>query len=330
MSQPKVTIVGLGLIGSSIGLALRKAQPEFRIVGHDKDSSLARKSQELGAVEKWEGNLISAIEEAELVVISTSMPDVRKVLESSAPYLRPDCVITDTSTVKGEIMKWADELLPESAHFVGGHPMMRDNYEDAEGARADLLARTTYCIVPSPKAHPAAIELVTSMVNTLEAEPFFLDAEEHDGQVAAVEHLPMMLSAALLMSTTQAPSWRDIRRLPGETFERATQFPSADPESNAEISLANRENISRWIDTYVDTLRELQERLAAADDGTWQELLAQLIDTRARWLAGRGTPDEEAAARTMEELRDMTSIGSMLGLNQFRDLKRRLEERQQQ
>jgi prephenate dehydrogenase len=329
MSQPKVTIVGLGLIGSSIGLALRKAQPEFKVVGHDKDSSLARKAQELGAVEKWERNLISAIEDAELVIISTALADIRKVLESSGPYLRPDCVVTDTSTVKGELMKWADELLPETAHFVGGHPMVRQNYEDAEDARADFFAGTTYCIVPSPKAHPAAIELVTSLVIMLEAEPFFLDAEEHDGQVAAVEHLPMMLSAALLMSTTQAPSWRDLRRLPGETFERATQFPSADPENNAEISLANRQNISLWIDAYVDSLRELQEKLTAADDGTWEALLTKLIDTRARWLAGRGMPDEEAAARTMGELRDMTSIGSMLGLNQFRDLKQRLEDRQQ-
>ena len=329
MSQPKVTIVGLGLIGSSMGLALRKAQPEFKVVGHDKDSSLARKAQELGAVEKWERNLISAVEEAELVIISASVADIRKVLESSGPYLRPDCVVTDTSTVKGEIMKWADELLPETAHFVGGHPMVSQNYEDAADARPDLFAGTTYCIVPSPKAHPAAVELVTSMVITLEAEPFFLDAEEHDGQTAAVEHLPMMLSAALLMSTTQAPSWRDLRRLPGETFKRATQFPSADAEINAAISLANRENISRSIDTYVDSLRELQQRLKAADDGTWEELLTQLIDTRARWLAGRGMPDEEAAARTMEELRDMTSLGSMLGLNQFRDLKKRMEERQQ-
>jgi prephenate dehydrogenase len=153
MSQPKVTIVGLGLIGSSMGLALRKAQPEFKVVGHDKDSSLARKAQELGAVEKWERNLISAIEDAELVIISTALADIRKVLESSGPYLRPDCVVTDTSTVKGEIMKWTDELLPETAHFVGGHPMVREDYEDAEDARADYFAGTTYCIVPSPKAH---------------------------------------------------------------------------------------------------------------------------------------------------------------------------------
>ncbi len=327
MSEPKVAIVGLGLIGSSLGLALRKAQPEFKIVGHDKDSSLARKAHELGAVEKWERNLLSAVEEAELVVIATSVPDVRKVLEATGPYLSTNCVVTDTSTVKGQVMRWADEFLPQTVHFVGGHPMVREQNQDVDAATPELFAGATYCIVPSAKAHPAAIELVTSMARTVGAEPFFLDMDEHDGQMAGMEHLPIIMSAALLLSTTQAPSWRDLRRLPGDAFWRATEFPSSDPELNRGVSFANRENISRWIDIYIGSLKELQTRLDEADEETWGGLLEGLMDTRARWLSGRGAPDEEAASRDMEDLRSMTSLGSMLGLNQFRRLRKRMDER---
>jgi prephenate dehydrogenase len=330
MSEPKVTIIGLGLLGSSIGLALRQAQPDFHIVGHDKDASLSKKAKDLGAIEKWERNLISAIEDAELVIITTPPADIKVVLEATGPYLRPDCVVTDTSTVKGDILKWADELLPDTVHFVGGHPVVNQGNGDADAASADLFQGATYCIVPSVKAHPAAIELVTSMVRTLGAEPFFLDLHEHDGQVAGVEHLPLMLAAALLMSTTQAPSWRDLRRLPGETFWRATELLSMDPEVNQGICLANKENISRWIDVFVDSLKELQERLAEADAEEWEGLFQALMDTRTRWLQGRGTPDEEATQRTMEELRSMTSIGSMLGLNQFRDLRKKLDQQDQE
>jgi prephenate dehydrogenase len=172
--------------------------------------------------------------------------------------------------------------------------------------------------------------LVTSMVRTLGAEPFFLDLHEHDGQVAGVEHLPLMLSAALLLSTTQAPSWRDLRRLPGDVFWKATEALSTDPEVSQSICLANRENISRWIDIYVDSLRELQEKLADAGDETWETLFHALLDTRTRWMAGRGTRDEEAAERSMDELRSMTSIGSMLGLNQFRDLRKKMDQERQQ
>jgi prephenate dehydrogenase len=327
MSQPKVTIVGLGKIGSSMGLALRKAQPDFTVVGHDKDGALSRKAQDLGAVEKWERNLVSAVEGAELVIISTSVPDIRKVMEAVGPYLGANCVVTDTAVVKGEIMRWADEFLPETVHFVGGHPIVSQQGADADAARADLFTGCTYCLVPSPRSHPAAIELVTSMALTLGAVPFFLDVDEHDGQIAGVEHLPVLLSAALLLSTTQAPSWRDLRRLPGEIFWKATEFPSSDPEDVGGMCLANKENISRWIDAYVASLKELQEKLVGEEGGAWQDLFAELMDARTRWLAGRATPEEESSTRTMEDLRSMTSLGSLLGLNQFRDLKKRVEKR---
>jgi prephenate dehydrogenase len=224
-------------------------------------------------------------------------------------------------------MRWADEFLPQTVHFVGGHPMVRHQNQDVDAADPELFVGATYCIVPSPKAHPAAIELVTSMALAVGAEPFFLDVSEHDGQVAGVEHLPIVLSAALLLSTTQAPSWRDLRRLPGEVFWRATEFPSSDPDLNREVSFANRESISRWIDLYVDSLKELQAKLDEADEETWGALLESLMDTRSRWMQGKATREEEASSRSMEDLRSMTSLGSMLGLNQFRDLRKRMEER---
>lgn len=325
MSQPKVAIVGLGLIGSSIGLALRKAEPDFKIVGHDQDTSIARNAAKMGAVEKWEGNLISAVEDAELVIIATPVVEVRNVLEAAGPYLKPNCVVTDTSTVKGDVMRWADEYLPDTVHFVGGHPMLTTPEGDGDAATPDLFAGATYCVVPSPSAHPAAIELVSSMVRALGAEPFFLDVEEHDGQVAGIEHLPLILATALLMTTTQAPSWRDLKRLPGDIFWRATEFASTDPAVNREICLANRENISRWIDRYVANLRELQERLSGADEEAWEALFADLMDTRARWLQGRGSPLEEAAQEEIRELRSMRTLSSMFGISQFRDLRKRLE-----
>ncbi|HEM61185.1 MAG TPA: prephenate dehydrogenase/arogenate dehydrogenase family protein, partial [Chloroflexi bacterium] len=192
---------------------------------------------------------------------------------------------------------------------------------------AELFAGATYCLVPSATAHPAAIELVTSMVHTLGAQPFFLDVAEHDGQVAGVEHLPIVMSAALLLSTTQAPSWRDLRRLPGQTFWRATEFPSSEPESVWETTFANKENVARWIESYIDSLREIQDRLAQADEESWGTLIEELMDSRTRWFKGRGTPEEEADARSIEELRNMTSLGSMLGLNQFRDLRKKMEQK---
>jgi prephenate dehydrogenase len=328
MSRPEVTIIGLGLIGGSIGLALRQAEPDFKIIGHDKDRSVAKKAQKLGAIEKEEWNLISAVEGADLVIIATPVTAIKEIFEATAPYLKTDSVITDTSTVKEEVLRWAEELLPDTVHFVGGNPIVNKDETGIDAATADLFTKSTYCIVPSVTAHPAAIELVTSMVRTLGAEPFFLDPAEHDGQVGGVEHLPLVTASALLMTTADAPSWRDIRRLPSSSFWRATHLPSTDPKNHRDILLANRDNVSRWIDLYVDSLRELQGRLATADtEEWWEKLFTELIDTRNSWLEGRLIAEEEASAQALQEIGGFRSLGSMIGLTQFRELKEKLERR---
>jgi prephenate dehydrogenase len=329
MSRPEVAIIGLGLIGGSIGLALRRAEPNFKIIGHDKDRSVAKKALKLGAIEKEEWNLISAVEGADLVIIATPVMAIREVFEATAPYLKTECVITDTSSVKEEVLKWAEELLPETVHFVGGNPIVNKDETGIDAASADLFRKSTYCIVPSVTAHPAAIELVTSMVRTLGAEPFFLDPAEHDGQVGGVEHLPLVTASALLMTTADAPSWRDIRRLPSSNFWRVTHLPSTDPKNYRDTLLANRDNISRWIDMYIDNLRELQERLVAADtEEWWEKFFTELIDTRNRWLEGKFIAEEEASAQALQEIGGFRSLGSMIGLSQFRDLKEKLEKRE--
>ncbi len=326
MSQPRIAIVGLGLIGGSIGLALREAEPDFEMVGHDKDSAVSSKARKRGAIEKEERNLISAVEGADLVIIATPAMAIRETFEATAPYLKPNCVVTDTATIKGEILRWADDFLPETVHFVGGDPMVSKDETGIEAATPDLFAGSTYCIVPSVKAHPAAIELVTSMVHALGAEPFFLDAAEHDGQVVSVEHLPLMLAAALLMTTTRSSSWRDISRLPSRTFWRATHLASKDPTTYRDVCLANPENISRWIDLYIDSLKDLQEKLVVGDAETWQELFAELMDTRSRWLQGRvAGEEEEVGRRAMEEMGGLSGLGRLF-LPQFRDFREKLDK----
>lgn len=326
MSRSKIAIVGLGLIGGSIGLALRKAEPDFEIVGHDKDSSVLKQARKLGATDKAEGNLISAIEEADLVIIATPAMAIRDVFEAAAPYLKPNCVITDTATVKAQVLQWAEELLPETVHFVGGDPMVSEDEAGIDAATPDLFTGSTYCIVPSANAHPAAIELVTGMVRTLGAEPFYLDAVEHDGQIVGVEHLPLMLATALLMTTTQSSAWRDLSRLSSRTFWRATHLPGTDPATYRDICLTNQDNISRWIDLYIDSLKDLQDKLASEDAEAWDELFAALMYTRRLWLERRVGEEEEVGRQAMEEIGGLRNISRMF-LPEFPSVRERLAKR---
>jgi prephenate dehydrogenase len=328
MTRPKVTIIGLGLIGASIGMALREAESDFQLVGHDKDGAVSKKARDMGAVEKTEWNLVSATEGADLVIMATPTMAIKETFEAIAPYLSPDCVVTDTSSVKVQVLQWADDLLPQTVHFVGGDPMVSSDDTGIDAARADLFTGATYCIVPSLRAHPAAVELVTSMVRSVGAFPFFLGAAEHDGQIVGVEHLPMMAATALLMTTTQSSAARDISRLPSRTFWRATHLSSTDPATYRDICLTNSENISRWIDLYIERLKDLQQRLSAADAETWENLFAELINERARWQRGRVVAEEEATSEALNEIGGFRSLSSMIGLSQFRDLKDKLDKRE--
>ncbi|MBI2322593.1 MAG: prephenate dehydrogenase/arogenate dehydrogenase family protein, partial [Chloroflexi bacterium] len=118
----RITIVGLGLIGGSLGLALRRGQVEHELVGYDADAQAARAAQRRGAVDRAVGDLGAAIDGARLVVLATPVLAVRELLAALGPLLAPGCVVTDTASTKTAVLRWAAELLPDVA-FVGGHPM---------------------------------------------------------------------------------------------------------------------------------------------------------------------------------------------------------------
>ncbi len=313
MKKPRITIVGLGFIGGSIGLALHQAEADFEIVGHDRERAVARKAKKTGAVDKTDWNLVSACEGADLIVIATPVGAIKDTLTAVGPYLKPGCLITDTASIKAQVIEWAEEILPEEVNFVGGNPIVSDvgtTLRQAPGplaqgqraqdtaaagrlskgidaARADLFSGAIYCLTPAAGTASDAVRLASDFVYLLGAEPYFLDPLEHDGLMAGVDHLPFVLSAALLGITTESASWREMRRLAGGAFESATRFVSADPTTYGDACLVNRENIVRWIDTCLRRLGELRETILAEDAEKLEQVFEKALIARQRWLKSR-------------------------------------------
>jgi prephenate dehydrogenase len=326
MSKPRITIVGLGLIGGSIGLALRQTGDDYEVVGHDREHTVASKARKQGAVSKTEWNLISACEEADLVIIATPVMAVKETLTAITSYLKPGCLITDTASIKGPVMAWAKEILPETVNFVGGNPIISQGLSQEtvatgslltgiEGARADLFQGGLYCLTPSPEAAPQAVQLATDLVHLLEARPFFLDAAEHDGLVAGVDHLPFILSAALLGTTITSPAWREIRKLAGDAFQSATLFSSGDAATYRDACLTNGENIVRWIDACLARLKELRAIITAQEAEKLEKTFEEAMSAREKWLRdkaeGRWELAEEISASVPQQslLRRFIGIG---------------------
>ncbi len=201
-----------------MGLALRNANLTSAVVGHDIDRSVAGKAKKVGAVDRTDWNLLSACDGADLVILATPVDAIEPTLEAIGPELRPGCVVIDTATIKEPVMAWAAAMLPDGIHFVGGDPLpgpAAAGLSGVDAARADLLENALFCVVPSPSANEEAVKLAIDLVQIFGAKPLFLDAVEHDGLVAAVEHLPMILALALTETLVHQPAWRELRKVAG-------------------------------------------------------------------------------------------------------------------
>ncbi|MDP3046664.1 MAG: prephenate dehydrogenase/arogenate dehydrogenase family protein [Chloroflexota bacterium] len=299
---PRITIVGTGLIGASLGLALKKAKLGYEIVGHDKSTTAANKAKKLGAVDKTEWNLINAVEGAGLVILALPVDAIKPTLEAIAPYLSEGAVVTDTASTKQLVLDWAKTILPPGVNFVGGHPLVRADAANADAASADLFTGATYCLIPGAGAQPDAVQLLVGLATTVGAEPFFPDATEHDNFQAAVAHLPLLLATALMDVATASPANREIRKMAGADFRRATALADTDAETSAQICAANRDGILRWMDAYTKELARLRV-LVAAGGPQLQEVFDQAAASRAQW----GTREEDERSVAMKAATDTAS-----------------------
>jgi prephenate dehydrogenase len=285
--RAQVSIVGLGCIGTSIGLALRQAESSLYIVGHDKESDHAGTARRLKAVDKTDWNLVGACENADIVILAIPMIAIEETLRALAPHLKAGCVVTDTASLKEQVVGWADELLPETVSFIGGNPVVITGGTGPDEANADLFRGALYCITPGSSVHPDAVSLVSNLVSLLGAQPYYLDPAEHDGLMAGVEHLPQALALALIQGTTRQGGWREMRKLAGGSFERVSVLVGQDPDALSSLLVSNRENLVRWLDEFVAALHEVRNLVSAGE----QEPLAQYIDqavvSRHQWLQDR-------------------------------------------
>ena len=308
MAKSRVTIIGLGLIGGSVGLALKKSKLEIEIIGHDKDPGVAGRARKRGAVDKTEWNLINACDSAGLIVLAIPLDGIKETLSALKSYVQPGTIITDTATSKVPVLEWAKDL-PGGVEFVGGNPVISANRDLAghgiDAADAALLQGATYCLIPAVNASPQAIDMLTSFVNLLGAKPYFIEAAEHDGLMAGVQHFPAFLATAYAASIVQSQGWRERGKLAGAAFRAATELVPVDKQTAREQFLSHRVDLTRWIDLSIAKLREMREMLAREDAAAVEALIQAIVDERAKWLSGK--LDSDGMPPEMESIQNQTA-----------------------
>lgn len=278
----KITIVGLGQTGTAIGAALKKTGVDLALTGHDRDQDAARRAQKAGYVDRTDWNLIAACDGADLVILSIPLGGIRSTLEALGPELKKECVVTDTASIKAPVMTWAKDTLPAHICFVGGHPIIKHRGEES-APLSDLFKEATWCLSPASNAPPEAIQRVSDLVEAVGARPYFVDAAEHDGLVAAVEQLPILMAVALQCVAGDSPSRREMQRLSGAHFVDTTQPLALDSGKLTELCLANSPNLVRWMDVLIRQLEDVRTLVSGGEREATQKTFEQAVKMYDSW-----------------------------------------------
>ena len=290
----QITIVGLGQIGTSVGLALAEQSELIYRMGHDRELRAARHAEKLGALDKVSINLISAVEEADLVLLALPIDQIQETLGFIRNDLKPAAVVMDTGPVKQIVASWAAELLPDERYYVGLTPVLNPVYlheidTGAEAAHPDLFRDGLIGIV-SPLGTPSeAIKLAADLTRLLGATPLFADPLEMDGLVAATHILPQLMAAALLNATVDQPGWLEGRKIAGRSYAEVTapvMYPT-EPSTLTTAAMLNRENVIRVLDGAMDSINAIRNDLINEEEKLLEERLNRAREGRKAWLNGR-------------------------------------------
>ncbi|HXF50837.1 MAG TPA: prephenate dehydrogenase/arogenate dehydrogenase family protein [Dehalococcoidia bacterium] len=282
----KLSILGLGLIGGSVGLGLKAGKFEnLEIWGFDREWGVGPRAQKAGAIDRYAGSAAAAVRDAAVVVIATPVLAARELFREIAPDLREGAVVIDTCSTKAQVVRWASELLPPHVEFVGGHPMAGKTESGLAAADAALFRDRPFVLTPGPDASERSIAIARALVEALGAKPVFMDPEEHDSYVAAVSHLPLLTSVALFTVAQQSQAWPELAQLAAGGFLDTTRLASGEPEMAHDIFLTNGGNVVHWLDRYVAMLTEFRKLIAEGQSEELFERLSRARLERERFLA---------------------------------------------
>lgn len=301
----QITIIGLKRVGASIGLALAKIKDQAVRIGNDRDSGVARAAEKMGAVDKTMINLPSAVREADVVILALPVDEIRATIEVIAQDLKPGCVLIDTSPVKGKVLEWVDELIPDNdRYFVSLTPTLNPAYlldtsSEIGGAHADLFKNSLIFVTSQPGIDESAITLTTNLVSVLGGTPLFADSFETDGLIAYSHLLPELVAAALVNATIDQPGWREARKIAGNAYAQTTQSVTLLEESKelGQAAMYNADNIVRMLDLVLAELRQMRDAVAAGEDAVLKERLEHAQEGRELWLQQRRSADWEPKAQ---------------------------------
>jgi prephenate dehydrogenase len=275
LSSARVAIVGLGLMGGSLALALRGRCTE--LLGIDPDPNALALALELGAADRVSANPAELLPEADVIILAAPVLAILSLLQA-LPDLHPGSpIVLDLGSTKREIVQ-AMEALPARFDPLGGHPMCGKETNTLRSAEAGLFAGRPFAFTPLAHTSARARQLADELVAVLGARPLWLDAETHDRWAAATSHAPYLIANALSTATPLEAQ----AALAGSGYQSTTRIAATPPEIMGDILMTNRENVLAALAAFRAQLDILESQLAASDFPALQQQLAYGANLRRK------------------------------------------------
>ena len=274
--MPTIAVVGLGLMGSSFALAVKKARPELVLVGSDPNPITVRKAIDRDVVSTANTDM-SPIELADIVVVAAPISALREVFAQVAARA-PARPITDMASTKAAVVEWA---AAEGIDLVGGHPMCGKEQSGIDAADPAMFEGAPWVLT---RDEPQ----ITDLVRAVGAHPVFLDPIEHDRLVAGVSHAAFLLSIGYVLALSRRADWPEASKLAAGGFRDMSRLAAGDPDLYAGVVRTNREQILEMLDGITTQLGRLYRHLEA-DDPRLVELFEEARAVRERWARDSST-----------------------------------------
>ena len=270
----KITIIGVGLIGGSIGLAVKKNKMAREVVGVFRRPSSLKKALKRKAIDWGTLDMEKGASGADIVIVATGVEKIATMIKMAVPFARPGCIFTDVGSVKAEIVKGVELFMPSNKFFIGSHPMAGLENSGVEHAKSDLFVNATTILTPTKHTNKKALSAIKALWGALGSKVEILTPDKHDNLICQVSHLPHLMAAAV-----SAVPAKEALKFAAGGYRDTTRIASSDPKLWAQISIMNRKNLECSVIKAMGILESLKKSIAS---GNKKELINKLKKYKAK------------------------------------------------
>jgi len=270
----KISLIGISPISLSFALATKNLSPQPFVSAYSDNQKLFEQVKHLNVIDNGTNNLEKAVEDTNLIVIDSSISEIKSQFEQLKSLVKNYCMITDFSHSKKRIETWATEILPANFCYIAARPLIKKEIPELVNSNPDMFKGIRYCVMESEKSDKDGIEWFIKFIELLGCKPYFLDIHEHDSYTAGIDILLPIISSTIINSLSKSDSWPEMRKFVTHEFEKQTDLANRDPIDTEINSITSSQPLIHWLDQTIKSLYEIRNSIDQNSD----DLLNLLID----------------------------------------------------